>query len=51
MTDLLLGQQTNSGCNYKKELELNQVLQHEATRSITTPLDGMLVHHRVPKMK
>ena len=25
---------------------LSQFLQHEAARSISTPLDGMLVHHR-----
>ena len=29
----------------------SQGTQHEATRSITAPPDGMLVHHRVPSMK
>ena len=30
----------------------SQVTQYEATGSITTsPLDGMLVHHRIPSMK
>ena len=34
------------------DASLSQDIQHEVTRSITTPpLDGMLVYHRIPSMK